>query len=1060
MKVNWNLSYLFYTRGKILICMLSVLVLCLNFTKVSAAEVYNENVEGAEVEVQQQKNKIVIGTVSDEKGEAIPGVSVVIKGTVNGTSTDVDGNFSLSGVTDEDLLVISFIGMKAKEILVGNQSRFNLLLEKETVGLDEVVIVGYGSQKKISVVGAQSTIKVDELQQPVANIGTMLAGRVSGLTGVQRSGLPGHDAADIWIRGIGTFGSSSPLILVDGVERSLSDLDPIDIASFSILKDASATAVYGVRGANGVILVETKGGKIGKPKVSVDYFEGITSFTKVPELADGVTYMKLANEALTTRGEQAKYSDEYIERTVTGYDPLLYPNVNWMEEVFKDYGRNRKATVNLSGGSQSAQYYVSFGYYDETGLFETSGLESYESDTRYKRYNFTTNLSVDITKTTNVKLGVRGSLSDGTYPAQGVSSVFEAAMEAPPVEYPVLYPGGFVPGKSANGGLRNPYADVAKRGYKNEIKNRLNSNLRITQDLSGLTDGLTWTGMFAFDANNEHNIERSKRENTYTVDPNNSYTRDGELLLVKTFTGSNYLGYNRSNGGNRRFYLETALNYNRDFDKHSVGGLLLFNRTDYVDAFAGDFTSSMPYRNQGLAARATYGYDDRYFFEVNAGYNGSENFSPDNRYGFFPSMALGWVVSNENFFESLNDKIDYLKIRYSDGEVGAASGAGRFAYLSRVEDGQDGFDFGENARYTSGISETYYGVDVTWATARKQDLGIELNAFTNKLRIIFDVFKETTEGAFLRRSDIPNYIGLSTDPYGNLGVVDNKGFDGSMEYNMQVNTDFTVAFRGTFSYNKTKIIENGEPDKLYSWLDRKGQSLNARYGLVAERLYTLADDVDGDGFITGADGDQYSVSSFGQVMPGDIKYTDLNNDGQIDSYDRKRIGNGDVPELTYGFGVSARYKNFDLSMFFQGQHGADMMMTGKSIQPFLGDGGEGNLYANAVDRWTLENDDPHALYPRLSYSSSGVGQNNNTQSSTWWQRDVNFLRLKSAEIGYNIPKQISSRYGIDNIRLYMRGTNLFTFGEFDLWDPELTTSQNGGAYPNTKVISLGVNVNF
>ncbi|MBQ0785814.1 MAG: SusC/RagA family TonB-linked outer membrane protein, partial [Amphritea sp.] len=452
MKVNWNLSYLFYTRGKILICMLCVLVLCLNFAKVSAAEVHDKNVEGAESEIQQQKNKIVIGTVADEKGEPIPGVSVVIKGTVNGTSTDVDGNFSLSGVTDEDLLVVSFIGMKAKEIVVANQSRFDVLLEKETVGLDEVVIVGYGSQKKISVVGAQSSIRTDELQQSVANIGTMLAGRVSGLTGVQRSGLPGHDAADIWIRGIGTFGSSSPLILVDGVERSLDDIDPIDIASFSILKDASATAVYGVRGANGVILIETKRGKIGKPKVAVDYFEGITSFTKVPKLADGITYMKLANEALTTRGEQPKYSDEYIERTATNYDPLLYPNVDWMDEVFKDYGRNRKATVNLSGGSQSAQYYVSLGYYDETGLFVTNGLEGYDSDTRYKRYNFTTNLSVDITKTTKVNLGVRGSLSDGTYPATSVSSVFEAAMEAPPVEYPVEYPGGFVPGKSANGG--------------------------------------------------------------------------------------------------------------------------------------------------------------------------------------------------------------------------------------------------------------------------------------------------------------------------------------------------------------------------------------------------------------------------------------------------------------------------------------------------------------------------------------------------------------------------------------------------------------------------------
>jgi len=1034
---------------------LFLFLLCLPFSIAGASEAFNPyTVDG----VQQLDKKTIIGTVSDDKGELIPGVSIVVKGTTNGTITDKDGNFSLSNVSRDDVLVVTFIGMKSVELSVKEQSRFDIAMQPEVVGLNEVVIVGFGAQKKISVVGAQSNIKVAELQQPTANISTMLAGRVSGLTGVQRSGLPGHDAADIWIRGISTFDHARPLILVDGVERSINDIDPIDIESFSILKDASATAVYGVRGANGVILVETKRGKIGKPKVSIDYFEGITSFTKVPDLADGITYMKLANEALTTRGGQPKFSDEYIERTASKYDPLLYPNVDWMKEVFKDFGRNRKATVNLSGGSQSARYYVSLGYYDETGLFVTDGLESYDSDTRFKRYNITTNLTVDITKTTKVDLGIRGSLSDGTFPAIGVSSIFEAAMEAPPVEYPVLYPGGFVPGKSANGGLRNPYADVAKRGYKNEINNTINSNLRLTQDLAGLTQGLQWTGMFAFDANNSHNIIRSKREDTYFVDMSYPYTRDGELILVKTFSGNNYLGYTRENGGNRRFYLETALNYNRDFNQHSVGGLLLYNRSDYVNAFAGDFTASIPYRNQGFAGRLTYGYDNRYFVEVNAGYNGSENFSPSKRYGFFPSMAFGWIVSNESFFSPLTNIFDYLKIRYSDGQVGAESGAGRFAYLSRVQDGQDGFDFGKTTRYTAGIKETYYGVDVTWVTSRKQDIGIELNALKSSIKLIFDVFKENTTGAFLQLSTIPNYVGLSTDPYGNIGETENKGFDGSLEYHKQFNNDFRIAFRGTFSYNKSKIIENGEPPKLYPWLEKRGHPLNASYGLVAERLYTLADDVDGDGFITPADGDY--PTQYGQIMPGDIKYVDLNKDGKIDSYDIKRIGNGDVPPLTYGFGISARYKRCDMSLFFQGQHGADMLISGKSIQPFLGDGGEGNLYAIARDRWTLDNDNPYALYPRLSYSASGIGQKNNTQASTWWLREVDFLRLKTAEIGYNLSEGLTSKYGIENIRIYMRGTNLLTFSDFNLWDPELTTSRNGGAYPNTKVISLGVNVSF
>lgn len=1056
---KFNCNYLFGgNRGKIIRSgILTFLLFYFAFQGVAASESISEN-SSQNLDIQSQEVKTVIGTVTDDIGDPIPGVSISVKGTTNGTISDIDGNFSISNISNSDILIVSFIGMVTVEVPVKDQSRFDLALKSEVVGLEEVVVVGFGAQKKISVVGAQSSIKIADLQQPTANITTMLAGRISGLTGVQRSGLPGHDAADIWIRGISTFDHARPLVLVDGVERSIDDIDPIDIESFSILKDAAATAVYGVRGANGVILVETKKGKVGKPKVMVDYFEGITSFTKVPELADGLTYMELANEALTTRGGQPKYSNEYIERTASNYDPLLYPNVNWMDEVFNNFGRNRKATVNLSGGSQAARYYVSLGYYDETGLFVTDGLENYDSDTRYKRYNITTNLSVDITKTTKVDLGVRGSLSDGTFPAAGVSSIFEAAMEAPPVEYPVLYPGGFVPGKSANGGLRNPYADVAKRGYKDEISNKINSNIRITQDLSFITSGLNWTGMFAFDANNTHNIIRSKREDTYFVDMSYPYTRDGELILVKTYSGNNYLGYTRENGGNRRVYLETAFNYNRDFNEHSVGGLLLFNRNDYVDAFADDFTASIPYRNQGFAGRLTYGYDNRYFVEVNAGYNGSENFSPNKRYGFFPSMAFGWVISNEKFFAPLVNTIDYLKVRYSDGKVGAESGAGRFAYLSRVEDGQDGFDFGETTTNTGGIKETYYGVDVTWVTSRKQDIGIELNAFNNNMKLIFDVFMENTTGAFLRLSTIPNYVGLSTDPYGNIGETENRGFDGSLEYNKQFGNKFSMSFRGTFSYNKSKIIENGEPQKLYTWLDHRGHPLNAVYGLNAERLYTLDDDVDGDGFITTGDGDY--PTQYGQIMPGDIKYTDLNKDGQIDSYDVKRIGNGDVPPLTYGFGVSSRYGNFELSLFFQGQSGADMLIGGSSIQPFVGDGGEGNLYAIAKNRWTLENDDPYALYPRLSYSASGIGQSNNTQASTWWLREVDFIRLKTVELGYNLPENLISRYEIDNVRLYMRGTNLLTFSNFDLWDPELTTSVNGGGYPNTKVVSLGINVSF
>ncbi|MGS2764310.1 TonB-dependent receptor [Sinomicrobium sp. M5D2P9] len=1013
-------------------------------------------VHHAETPVQE----VISGVITDQNGIPLMGVTILVEGTQTGTTTDENGKYAIAAA-EGDTLLFTYIGFARQSVPVsGNNTNINITLQEEVHSLEEVeVSVAFGKQKRISIVGAQTSVNVDELKQPVSNISTVLAGRVAGLTGVQRSGLPGYDGADIWIRGISTFTSAGngPLILVDGVERSMDNIDPRDIASFTILKDASATAVYGVRGANGVVLIETKRGNTGKPRVQVDYNEGITYFTQVPKLADGITYMNLANEANITRGGTAVYSQETIDRTASNYDPFLYPNVNWFDQVFKDLGRNRQANVNVNGGAEQAKYYVSLSYYDETGLFKTADdLESYDSDTGFKRYNITTNLTLDITKTTHVNLGIQGYLSEGNYPAIDVEDIFNSTLEVPPIEYPVMYPGGYVPGKSANGDLRNPYADLTKRGYKNEIRNQLYSNLNITQDLDLITKGLTWSGLFSFDAYNAHTITRSKRESTYFVDQTNPYNEDGTLNLQMTYEGNNYLSYSRGNGGNRRFYLQTSFDYDRTFGDHTFGGLILFNRTDYVNAFADDLTGSIPYRNQGFAARVTYSYANRYFLELNGGYNGSENFAPDRRYGFFPSVAAGWVVSNEKFFEPWSETINFLKLRYSDGKVGGASGAGRFAYQSRVEEHSDyGFDFGENIRYTNGIRETYQGVDVTWAESRKQDIGLELNAFDSKFKLTVDFFKEHTTGAFLQRQDIPNYIGLVSDPYGNIGETENKGVDGTVEYYTAIH-DFNLSFRGTFSYNENRIIENGQPEQPHTWLNRQGNPILGVYGLVTERLFTLDDDKDGDGYITANDG---FPAQYGQIQPGDIKYKDLNGDGQIDAYDRQLIGDGDVPRLTIGFGLGGEYKGFDASIFFQGQFHASRLISGNSIMPFNGDAGRGNLYSVAINRWTPENDDPYAMYPRLSYGASGIAQNNNTQSSTWWMRDVDFLRLKSAEIGYTLSKNITDKWHIGTTRFYLRGTNLLTFTKFKLWDPELNTS-NGSAYPNISVCSLGVNLQF
>ena len=1010
---------------------------------------------------QQTGSITVTGNVTDSQGVPLPGVNIQELNTTNGTQTDFDGNYSITVEDGDAILVFTFIGMKNAEIPVNNESNIDVQMADDAQALDEVVLVGYGKQKKISVVGAQSTINAEELELPVANLGTMLAGRISGITGVQRDGLPGFDGADLWIRGISTFGNASPLVLVDGVERSLDNINPRDIASFSILKDASATAVYGIRGANGVILIETKRGKLGKPSVTLDYYEGVSYFTQVPDIVNGIQYMTLANEALTTRGDVPRYSQEYIENTASGIDPLLYPDVNWLDEVFDDYGRNRQALVNVNGGSQDAQYYASLGYYDETGLFATDGLEQYDSSTRFKRYNFTSNLTIDVTKTTKVNIGIQGYLSEGNYPGVDVAGIFGSALEVSPVEYPVLYPGGFVPGKSANGGLRNPYADVALRGYRTLTRNKLNTNLNLTQQLNFITEGLAINGLFAFDTYNEQNLNRTKRESTYFIDQNFPYTEDGNPVLNETFqSNQRFLGYGNSNGGNRRFYSQVSLNYDRSFGNHSVSGLLLANRDDFVNAFAGDLVGGIPFRSEGFAGRATYSYDDRYFFEVNAGYNGSENFAPVNRYGFFPSVAGGWVISNEKWFEPVKNTIDYLKIRYSDGLVGSDSGAPRFTYLSTLNEGAGGYTFGANGgNGFGGISEDRVGVDVRWAEARKQDLGIEFNMFNNDLSVIFDLFKERTEGAFLNRSDIPNYIGLNSDPSGNLGIVENKGFDGTINYNTTVADELKLGFRGTFSYNRNEIIENGVPLQPFPWLDRRGTNLIASFGYVAERLFTLEDDANGDGFINSEDGFPVQFGQEENVQPGDIKYSDLNGDGVIDAFDRKVLGEGDVPALTYGFGITAQYKGFDLSLFFQGQNYASRFISGAGIQPFGGDGGEGTVYTAVLDRWTPENNNPNAFSPRLSFGSASPGNSNNRVDSSWWLKDIDFLRLKTAEIGYTIPSSVTDKVGIDTFRLYLRGTNLLTFTNFDLWDPELNT-RNGSVYPNISVIALGGTFNF
>lgn len=998
---------------------------------------------------------VIRGIVTDEKGLGIPGAGVKVKGSLVSTSTDVNGSFSINVPSAEAVLIISYVGYQPQEVTVKNQKNLKISLLPSDNALEEVAVVGFGTQRKVSLIGAQSTLSSKELKQPVNSITQSLSGRIAGVVGVQRSGEPGRSTADIWIRGISTFGgnSSAPLVLVDGVERSIANLDAEDVESFTVLKDASGTAVYGVRGANGVILVKTKTGKAGKTSIFLDYNEGVSTFTRRPEMADGITFMNMANEASIGRGLGEKYSKDYMDKTASGVDPLLYPNVNWMDEIFNKYSRNRRANLNASGGTDNAQYYVSLAYYNETGFLKTDQLSQYNSSLDFKRYNFTSNLNMKLTGTTKMDLGIQGYVSTGNYPGENTESIFGSAMDISPVEYPVMYPGNFIPGKASNGGFRNPYADLTRRGYRTEFENQLYTNLRVTQDLKGLTDGLTATVMIAFDTKNTSSAKRSKRESTYFPDSSKPYNEDGTLNLIKTFNSSgNYLSYEPNRGGNRKLYNEAAINYDRAFGKHRVGGLILGYTQDYTNPFAGDFTSSIPERFVGIAARTTYSYDDRYFGEFNYGYNGSELFAPANRYGSFPAIGFGWIPSNEKFFAPLKNAISFLKFRYSVGTTGIGKISNenlvgrRFAYLTLVTDGAAGYQLGKNFTNTGGINVTDYGVDIRWAESKKQDLGMEIRTLNDKLSLMVDLFREKRTGIFLQRQSVPGFIGLVNSPYGNLGIVDNKGIDATLEYNTKIG-QVDVGLRGNLTYNKDVLVNDDRPAQKYPWMSHIGDNILSRYGYIAEKLFDNQAEIDASA----------APGSKKLLKPGDIKYKDLNGDGLINDYDKTRIGRGDVPNLVMGFGFSVAYKGFALSTLFQALQNSDVMLGGSAIYPFNGGGGLSNAFSNVTDRWTPENPRQDAFYPRLAY---GEDQNfNNTQPSSWWVKDNSFVRLKSAQLSYNFSKEAAARLHLKNMSVYLIGTNLLTFSKFKLWDPELLTG-NGTKYPLTANLSVGLNVKF
>ena len=995
---------------------------------------------------------IITGNVKDNLNNNLKGVVVTNLTTDQKVLTNENGNFQMEA-TKGDSLSASFVGFTTYKWQFRNQLDYSITLTPFEGSLNDVAIVGFGRQKKITLVGAQSSVNVEELKQPVANLNTMLAGRISGVVGVQRSGLPGSNSADIWIRGISTFGDngSTPLIIVDGVQgRSINDFDPEDVESFTVLKDATATAVYGALGANGVIIINTKRGKIQKVNLMANYLEGITNFTKVQQMADAATYMTLKNEALVASGEATAYSQDYIDSTLSPTaNHYVYPNVDWMGALFNKNSHNRRLNFSATGGTESIKYYSSVAYYEESSLLKTDHLQDYDAATRFQRFNFVSNVDMKWSKTTKFSLGITGYISELQQPGNGAVAAFASALDASPVRIPVMYPDNLVSGAPENGGASpNPYAIITQSGYQKNFAAKIASTVRLEQDLGFITKGLSANAQYTFDTYSSNSEGRTRQRNVYYLNQSEPYNEDGSLNLEQIVSGSDILGFGSNTYQSRQFSLQSQLAWGRSFGHHSVNTMIVYSQLSQPNPTAGSYQDAIPDRQQNYATRTTYSYKDKYLAEFDGGYTGSQVFSPKNRYGFFPSLGVGWVVSNESFWKPLQGVFQFFKLRYSNGYSGAIGGT-RFDYLSTIGDAL-GIDYG-NSEYNvhyAGINVQHYGTDVRWAKSHDQDLGLEFKILNSHLSFVVDWFQKYRTGIFLTRDNFPGFAGLQYQPDGNYGITLNRGIDGTIEMSpVAITSKFSMSFRGTLSYNKAKLLENGAAPYEEPYMDPRGQNLNLNYGFIAEGLFQSQEQIDNHP-------DQSSVG--GKPRPGDIMYKDLNADGVINVYDQTYIGQGSIPPLTFGLGINFNYDRFYLSAFFQGVQGAERFLDGVARSPFFGSD-DNNIYANTTSRWTEENPDANSFYPRLGYGHSANANNNVT--STWWKKDVSFVRFKTLNMGYNLPNKVFKHTGFRDARIYFDAVNLFYWSPFKLWDPELGNG-SGNSYPNTRNLAIGFQVHF
>lgn len=1027
--------------------------------------------EKSEPARRQSGTKRITGTITDTKGTPLAGVNVIVKGTTIGVSSNIDGTYVID-VPMNSSLTYSYIGYLNQEITPGAESICNIVLNEDNRVMEEVVVVGFGQQKKESVIGAIQSFKTSDMKMPAANLTNSFAGRIAGVISVQQSGEPGADGANFWIRGVSTFAEAAqnPLILIDGVECSSYDLNalaPEVIENFSILKDATATALYGSRGANGVMIVTTKTGQGGKPKINLRVEGRMSMPTQIPELADGVQYMRMFNEAIEARtpGAEPKFSEEAIQGTINKLNPYVYPNVNWYKELFKQQTYTQAVNLNVSGGiAKRVTYFMSASITNESGLLKQAPENPFKNNIHNLRYSFQSNVSSQLTKTTKIGVKLNIQVQDYTGPLNDVNYLFGRVMWASPSQFPVKFPQteemNYIPFGNKSGGpqqnmFANPYASLAQ-GVNAMFRTTSMGTVDFDQKLDFITKGLSVTGQFSLKVFNSTSTGKYITPFYFEIDPNTLIQNDDgsykyDLRSINT-DGSNAAVARNSNSSDRLANANIMLNYHREFGKHDVNAQFIYLQRGYYrnNPASNNYNAALGEKNQGIAGRLTYNFNRRYYTEFNFAYNGSDNFVKGKKFGFFPSIALGYIISNEKFFEPLTKVVSLLKLRGSYGLVGNSLTSERFqGYTHLTMDGKS-YSFGPafNSSMKGAVITRYGNPYATWETSLKKNIGLELGLFDNRFLLIADFFRENRERILLIRQTVPATVGMgSATPFANMGKTRNEGVDLSLEYNHVFNPDFLLTFKGTFTYAKNTLLFRDEPEYEWDYQYERGGPMN-RIGPAYVALGLFKDQADIDN-----SPDQSAVMA--NVKPGDIKYQDLNGDKKIDQYDRTYIGDPYIPQVVYGFGLSAKYKRWDFSVYFQGIAKVSIYMN--DIHPF------GVYHKNvlgfvAEDYWSESNPNPDAAYPRLSHTD---GRDNTEVLSSYWLRDGAFLRLKNLEIGYSFKW----------MRVYVSGANLLTFSPFKHWDPELggydnkpeSSSDNRGnglRYPLQRIVNIGAQFNF